>query len=82
MVVPPAGAVIGRSRECDIVIDDSAVSRRHAEISPKAGGWMLTDLELDQRRPRQRPGVVAGQLALQAGDIIEIGSTELVFELR
>ncbi len=81
MVVPAAGAVIGRSRECDIVIDDSAVSRRHAEVSPKSGGWLLTDLE-STNGIRVNARRVAGQLALQDGDIIEIGSTEVLFELR
>ena len=32
--VGPGGATIGRSRECDIVLADSNVSRRHAELRP------------------------------------------------
>ena len=32
MLVGAGGAVLGRSRECDIVLDDPNVSRRHAEI--------------------------------------------------
>jgi hypothetical protein len=81
VVVPAAGAVIGRSRECDIVIDDSAVSRRHAEVTPTSGGWLLTDLE-STNGVRVNARRVAGQLALQDGDVIEIGSTEVLFELR
>ena len=34
VLVPPPGAVMGRSRECDIVLEDAGVSRRHAEIRP------------------------------------------------
>src|SRR5213592_3198271 len=34
LVIAPGGAVIGRSRECDVVLGDSNVSRRHAEIRP------------------------------------------------
>ncbi len=30
--IAPGGAVIGRSKDCDIVLDDANVSRRHAEI--------------------------------------------------
>ena len=40
----PGGATIGRSRECDIVLGDSNVSRQHAEIRPRGGGWTITDL--------------------------------------
>ena len=35
---------IGRSEQCDIVFDDSRVSRRHAEIVKTASGIMLQDL--------------------------------------
>src|SRR5689334_16843120 len=31
LLVPPDGGVIGRSRDCDVVLDDSGISRRHAE---------------------------------------------------
>ena len=54
-VVPPGGALIGRSRECDIVLDDSNVSRRHAEIRPSGAGLAHPGPGLDQRRARQRP---------------------------
>ena len=50
-----AAPSIGRSRECDIVLDDSNVSRRHAEIRPAGGGWTIADLGLDERRAGQRP---------------------------
>ena len=40
----PAGAVIGRSRDCDIVLDDAGVSRKHAEIRPSGDGWTVADL--------------------------------------
>ena len=45
MPIGPGGAVIGRSRDCDIVLQDSNVSRRHAEIRPSGGdNWTITDL--------------------------------------
>ena len=79
LLVPPAGGVLGRSRDCEIVIDDAGISRHHAEIRPGAQGWTLEDLGSTN-------GVlVNGQPArgvelLQPGDRIELGSTELVFE--
>src|SRR5437763_4916540 len=44
MVVGPAGATLGRSRQCDIVLDDANVSRQHAEIRPRGGSWVLSAL--------------------------------------
>jgi hypothetical protein len=34
IVVGPAGAMIGRSRQCDVVLTDPNVSRQHAELRP------------------------------------------------
>jgi hypothetical protein len=81
LLVASAGAVLGRSRDCDVVLDDAGVSRRHAHIRPTAEGWMIEDLHstngvlLDGEPLR-------GVHPLRAGDRIELGSTEIVFELR
>jgi pSer/pThr/pTyr-binding forkhead associated (FHA) protein len=37
--------VIGRSRECDIPLDDPNVSRRHAELRPEEGTYWIVDLD-------------------------------------
>ncbi len=34
---------IGRHPHCDIVLDNSCISRRHAEISYKDGQWIITN---------------------------------------
>src|SRR4051794_18435407 len=44
LLVGPAGATIGRSRECDVVLQDVNVSRRHAEVRPRGGAWVVSDL--------------------------------------
>ncbi len=36
--------VLGRDASCDIVLHDSAVSRRHARIANREGRWSLADL--------------------------------------
>src|SRR4051812_29282386 len=37
--------VVGRSRECDVVIDDDKVSRQHCPIERRPpGGWRIVDL--------------------------------------
>jgi pSer/pThr/pTyr-binding forkhead associated (FHA) protein len=69
-----SGMTIGRSRECDIFLEDLAVSRHHATIEESAsGGYEIVDNKsatgtLVNGRPvtRQR---------LQEGDVIQIGNT-------
>jgi hypothetical protein len=80
LIVPPAGGTIGRSRDCEIVLDDAGASRRHAEIRPDPAGWTLRDLaSTNGVRVNGRP--LVGAQPLHQGDRVEIGSTEIVFEL-
>jgi len=71
--------VVGRSRECDIRVDDGNVSRRHCEVAQDGPtAWSVADLgstngtEVNGRR-------VSGKQRLDDGDRITIGGTELVF---
>jgi len=81
MLVPPRGATIGRSRDCDIVLQDAGVSRRHAELRPReAEGWTIEDLG-STNGVRVNGRAIAGQHELSAGDRIGVGSTELLFEI-
>ena len=80
LLVPPAGGTIGRSRECDIVLDDAGVSRRHAEIRPGPVGWTVADLE-STNGVRVNGAQLHGTQPLEPGDRVELGSTEIVFEL-
>jgi FhaA, N-terminal domain/FHA domain len=81
LVIGPAGATMGRSRQCDVMIDDPNVSRTHAEIRPRGGSWVLTDLgstngsRLNGRR-------LQGPEVLKPGDEIELGTSLLTFELE
>jgi len=80
IVVGPAGAVIGRSRDCDVVLDDPNVSRHHAEVRPSGGSWIVNDLgstngiKLNGRRVR-------GPESLKRGDEIELGTSRVTFDL-
>jgi hypothetical protein len=81
LVIANAGLTIGRSHQCDIVLEDPNVSRRHAEVHPRGGTWVLSDLgstngTLLNRRRISEPGV------LSAGDEIEIGTALILFEVE
>lgn len=44
--IDPAGMILGRGSDCDIMLDDAAVSRHHARISRDAfGRWIIEDLD-------------------------------------
>jgi hypothetical protein len=81
LVVGPAGVTIGRSRQCDVVLNDPNVSRQHAEIRPRGGSWVLSDLGstngslLNGRR-------IESPEQVKPGDEIEIGTSSIRFELE
>jgi Protein of unknown function (DUF3662)/FHA domain len=81
LLVPPQGAVIGRSRESDIVIDDSNVSRRHAEIAPGGSGWRIQDLG-STNGVRVNGRTVDGPHPLESGDRVELGTVSVTFEVE
>jgi Protein of unknown function (DUF3662)/FHA domain len=81
VVVGSSGATLGRGRQCDVVLNDPNVSRQHAEIRPRGGSWVLTDLgstngsQLNGRR-------VDGSEVLRDGDEIELGESAMTFTLE
>lgn len=66
---------IGRGKTNDVVIDDSSVSREHAEINPTPQGWMLRDLESTNGTAVN--GARIREHRLSAGDRVLLGSAEL-----
>ena len=81
LLLTDAGATIGRSRDCDIVLDDVGVSRRHAEVRPAADGWTIADLGSTNGVLVNGRGI-SGAHQLEPGDRVVLGSTEMTFELR
>jgi hypothetical protein len=80
LLLSPRGAAVGRSRECDIVLEDSSISRRHAELRPQGAAWWIEDLG-STNGVRVNGLSVHGSQELRSGDRIEMGSTEILFEI-
>jgi hypothetical protein len=81
LVVGPAGVTLGRSRQCDVMVDDPNVSRTHAEVRPRGGSWVLSDLG-STNGSRLNGHRLDGPEVLKAGDEIELGTTVLTFVLE
>jgi hypothetical protein len=72
--------LIGRSRECDIVVSDPNVSRRHIELRRGQRGWAAVDL--GSTNGMKINGRRVSHAELEPGDRITIGISDLTFELE
>jgi hypothetical protein len=78
-IVLDGGVVtIGRAPDNDLVLEDQRVSRHHARLQGRRGMLVLTDLE--SANGSRVNGVAISEVALGAGDRIEIGTTILMVE--
>jgi hypothetical protein len=69
--------VLGRSRECDIQVEDANVSRRHAELRQEGATYWVVDL--DSTNGIEVNGKRVKRAKLEPGDTFTVGSTELRF---
>ena len=69
--------VIGRSKDCDMQIDDPSASRRHAELRQEGTAYWIVDL--DSTNGLEVNGLRTQRAKLDHGDKITIGSTEISF---
>ena len=72
--------VIGRSSECDVVVGDPNVSRRHAEVRRIGRGYSLVDL--GSTNGTEVNGQRVTETSLMNGDVIGVGTTQITFERR
>ena len=72
--------VVGRVGECDLVLNDALVSRRHARFRVIAEGVVVEDLG-SRNGVRVNDEAVQGQALLRHGDRVGIGSQFLVFKV-
>jgi transcriptional regulator with AAA-type ATPase domain len=73
-------ATLGRSRACDVPIEDERVSRRHARIWVDEGRARLRDLE-SRNGTTVNGHRVVGEVELLSGDLLQLGDTVLRYEL-
>ena len=70
--------VFGRMPECDITLNDSNVSRRHAEI--RATGDTFTLVDLGSTNGTKVNGVRVAERELLDGDELAFGTIRLIFQ--
>jgi len=71
--------MVGRQSDCQVMIDDHNVSRRHAEIRRTTAGWVITDRDSTNGTKVNGEKVVNGRLLVD-GDVVAFGSAHARFE--
>jgi len=71
---------IGRASDNDVILDDPMVSRHHCQLRLQHGAYSFADL--GSRNGSMVNGQPVSQIALGPGDVIEIGDTEVEFQVR
>ncbi len=70
--------LIGREQDCDVVLTHATVSRRHARLRFRDGGWVLQDLSSTNGTVVNGVSVVRCRLVV--GDVLEVGEERLVVD--
>jgi transcriptional regulator with PAS, ATPase and Fis domain len=78
IVIGDGPILIGSSDECDVLLKDPHVSRRHAEIRRTNDGIVLRDLESRNGTFVER--IAIKEVLLRSGVQLRIGMTNLAFE--
>ena len=72
-------AVLGRDPECDVVINDHQISRRHCRIEPQPDGVLVIDL--NSRNGVYVNGKRLVRYLLKPGEVLEIGNSTIRLEV-
>lgn len=68
--------LLGRDKTCDVVVKDTAASRRHASLEPEGADWRLTDLGSANGTFLNGTRLLKPAI-LRSGDLVRIGRDEL-----
>jgi hypothetical protein len=79
-VVSGERLVVGRSRECGLVVDDPNVSRRHMEVRRDDAGWVAVDL--GSTNGTKVNGRRIDEVPLEPGDEVALGVSRFTFEVE
>ena len=71
------GMIIGRSSSSGIYLDDSSVSRIHAQIRYSQGGWFIQDMQ--SKRGIYVNGRLVNATRLISGDQVKLGNSLITF---
>jgi hypothetical protein len=75
--IPDDGVVIGRDASADVVVAQTSVSRRHAQVTPSANGYVVNDLSTNGIFVNGEK--VNGSQSLSRADVIRVGTEEFRF---
>ena len=82
VALPPGRLVIGRGADCDLVLNDAAVSRRHAVIEADEREVRVRDLGSSHGTYVDDRLVDAAGTLIQEGRLIRVGRTQLTVSAR
>src|SRR5690606_1676528 len=71
---------VGRLEALEIVLDDSSVSRYHAELRPTEHGWRVRDLGSTNGTRLNGVRLGSGQWPLRVRDLLQFGEVAAVVE--
>ena len=67
--------VVGRGTQCQLVLEDSLISRRHAAFRVKHGALWVEDLQ-SRNGVHVNAARIAGPVKLAEGDVVTIGGQQ------
>lgn len=70
----------GRLASLEIVLDDSSVSRRHAEVRLNGGGWIVQDLESTNGTYVNGVRLGPDEKPVRVRDIVQFGKVAMIVE--
>ncbi len=80
LVVGANPCFIGCSKECDLVLDDGFVSRKHIEVTPKESGVIVKDLA--SRNGLFMGSVGIGEICVTESATLTLGKTTLLVSIE
>jgi len=74
--------IVGRSEECDIIVLEEYISRKHFQITRREDDFFLENLSSKSIKLSGKMLKKSKETKLVHGDIIELGSYEFVFQVK